>query len=105
MRMGETMGLAETVFVVDDDASVRKSMLRLVRSLGYAGIGFASAEDFLHREPREGPACLLLDVKLSAMDGLDLQGVLMKLDADLPIIFITGCDDVSTGVEAIKRGA
>ena len=94
-----------TVFVVDDDASVRKSISRL---LGAGGIGseiYASAEEFLTREPYRGVGCIILDIRMPGLTGIDLQAELNKADCPLPIIFITGHGSVPVGVEAMKKGA
>jgi len=94
-----------TVFVIDDDASVRKSLSRLLRSAGYTTETFASAEEFLGREHFNGIGCLLLDVQMPGLSGMDLQEELNKADYQMPIIFITGHGDIPMSVEAIKKGA
>ncbi len=94
-----------TVFVIDDDASVRKSLSRLLRSAGYTAETFASAEEFLGREHFNGIGCLLLDVQMPGLSGMDLQNELNKADYHMPIIFITGHGDIPTSVEAMKKGA
>jgi FixJ family two-component response regulator len=98
-------GAAGTVFIVDDDAPFRKSMARLVRSFGYAVEAFASAADFLARDPEGGPCCLVLDVRMPGVTGPDLQHELARRGAAIPIIFLTGLADVTTGVGAMKDGA
>jgi FixJ family two-component response regulator len=96
----------ESVFVVDDDPSVRKSLARLLRSAGYAVETFASAREFLESESEKpGPTCIVLDVKMPELDGLDLQKELLSRDYTLPIVFITGQGDVPTSVSAMKKGA
>jgi FixJ family two-component response regulator len=92
------------VFVVDDDVSVRESLELLIRSVGWQPETFASAEDFLARSPVDGPSCLVLDVSLPDLNGLDLQKRILDR-VDMPIIFITGYGDVPTTVRAIKAGA
>jgi FixJ family two-component response regulator len=92
------------VFVVDDDVSVRESLELLIRSCGWRPETFASAEDFLQRSRFDGPSCLVLDVTLPALSGLDLQKRIVDR-TDMPIIFITGYGDVPTSVEAMKAGA
>jgi FixJ family two-component response regulator len=92
------------VFVVDDDVSVRESLELLIRSVGWQPELFASAEEFLARPRVEGPSCLVLDVALPEISGLDLQKRIVDR-ADMPIIFITGYGDVPTTVEAMKTGA
>ena len=94
-----------TVFVVDDDPTVRKSLERMAGSVGYAVEAFASAEDFLAREPFVRPCCVVLDVRMPGFNGLDLQETLGRSGRRLPIVFISGHGDVSMGVEAMKRGA
>ena len=93
------------VFVVDDDASVRKSLARLVRTAGYDAEAFATVSDFLDRPPQEGPACLLLDVRMPGRTGLDLQEALRAAGRRLSIIFISGYGDVRASVKAMKGGA
>jgi len=94
-----------TVFVVDDDASVRRSTERLVRSMGFDVIAFASATEFKNRRRVEGPACLVLDVHLPDVSGLDLQRELAESGVDMPIIFITGRGSIPMSVRAMKEGA
>ena len=92
------------VFVVDDDVSVRESLELLILSAGWRPETFASAEEFLERSNIDGPGCLVLDVKLPSLNGLDLQKRIIDR-VDLPIIFITGYGDVPTTVAAMKAGA
>ena len=92
------------VFVVDDDVSVRESLELLILSAGWQPETFASAEDFLERSRLDGPSCLVLDVTLPNLNGLDLQKRIVDR-ADMPIIFITGYGDVPTTVQAMKAGA
>ena len=96
---------AFTVYVVDDDASVRKSLRRLVRSAGYHVEAFASAQDFLSCKTIDGPCCLILDVNLPDLNGLDLQQELAKREISPPVIFITGHGDIPMSVKAMKEGA
>ncbi len=93
------------VFVVDDDASVRKSLARLVKAAGYEAETFASVRDFLARRPYEGPCCLVLDVRMPGLTGLDLQEALRAAGQRLAIVFITGYRDVPVSVKAMKGGA
>jgi FixJ family two-component response regulator len=93
------------VFIVDDDASVRKSLERLVRSVGLRGETFASAPEFLKREPTDGPSCLVLDVRMPGVSGLALQEMLAAAGHRIPIIFITGHGDITMSVRAMKAGA
>jgi FixJ family two-component response regulator len=94
-----------TVFVVDDYAPVRSSISRLLRASGFAVAAFASAEEFLaHYDPQK-VGCLLLDLAMPSLNGLELQHVLAKAGSLLPIIFLTGHGDIPKGVQAMKRGA
>ena len=100
------MSKADTrIFVVDDDAKFSKSLARLVKSIGYDAELFSSAKDFLEREPFDGTACLLLDVRMPGLTGPDLQEELKKRDISIPIIFLTAHGDTPTGVKAMKDGA
>ena len=94
-----------TVFVVDDDASVRRSTERLVRSIGFAVRTFASAREFLEQARVQGPACLVLDVHMPGLGGLDLQGELARTGVQIPIIFLTGHGSIPMSVRAMKAGA
>jgi FixJ family two-component response regulator len=94
-----------TVFIVDDDASVRKSVSRLLTSLGFDTETFASAEMFLKRERYDGIGCILLDIRMPGLSGMDLQDELNKTDESMPIVFITGHGDVPMSVKAMKKGA
>jgi FixJ family two-component response regulator len=93
------------VSVVDDDPSVRRSLARLVKGAGYRVEAFASAHEFLARAPDESPACLLLDVRMPGLTGLDLQETLSIAAHWTSIIFITGYRDVRASVKAMKAGA
>ena len=93
------------VFVVDDDASVRRSTERLVRSAGFAIQAFASAREFLDNARIEKPGCLVLDVHMPGLSGLDLQRELARRDVEIPIIFLTGHGDIPMTVRAMKAGA
>lgn len=94
-----------TVFIVDDDVSVRESLIDLVRFAGWSAAAFASAQAFLDHRRAPGPGCLVLDVSLPDLNGLDLQARLGEDTAELPIIFITGHGDVPMSVRAMKAGA
>jgi FixJ family two-component response regulator len=94
-----------TVLVVDDDPTLRESVGRLLRSLGIEAQLFASIVDFLDSDPPDGPACLVLDVRLPGQSGLDLQRELAAANRELPIIFITGHGDIAMTVQAMKGGA
>jgi FixJ family two-component response regulator len=93
------------VFVVDDDVSVRESLEALIREAGWQPVTFASAEEFLTYPRVPGPSCLVLDVTLPDLDGLDLQQRIAVDRTDMPIIFITGHGDVPITVRAMKAGA
>jgi FixJ family two-component response regulator len=93
------------VFVVDDDTSVRKSLERLIRSTSWEPQTFGSAEEFLARPRAHVPSCLILDVNLPDLNGLDLQERIAADRVDLPVIFITGQGDVPMSVKAMKAGA
>ena len=92
------------IFVVDDDVSVRESLELLILSAGWQPETFESAEEFLERSRIDGPSCLVLDVALPNLNGLDLQKRIIDR-ADMPVIFITGYGDVPTTVRAMKAGA
>jgi FixJ family two-component response regulator len=93
------------VFVVDDDASVRDAMQRLFRSVGLRAEVFASTAEFLQRKPADVPCCLVLDVRLPGLSGLDFQTELAKAKIEVPIVFMTGHGDIPMTVKAMKAGA
>jgi FixJ family two-component response regulator len=93
------------VFVVDDDVSVRESLESLIRCAGWKPETFASAQPFLSRSKPDVPSCLVLDVSLPGLSGLDLQNRVAADRIDMPIIFITGYGDIPTTVRAMKAGA
>lgn len=93
------------VFVVDDDVSVRESLELLIGSAGWQPLLFASAKDFLSHARPAGPSCLVLDVNMPGLNGLDLQSLLTTDGRRIPIIFVTGFGDVPTTVRAMKAGA
>src|SRR5438046_8394772 len=97
--------IAPLIYVVDDDASVREALGSLIRSAGLEVETFASAQEFLSRPRADVPSCLVLDVQLPGLSGLDLQHELAKADVQIPIIFLTGHGDIPTSVRAIKAGA
>ncbi len=94
-----------TVFVVDDDASVREALKSLVRSLGLQVELFASAQEFFQSEKPAVPSCLVLDIRLPGISGLDFQRKLIEANIPIPIIFITGHGDIPMSVRAMKAGA
>jgi FixJ family two-component response regulator len=93
------------IFVIDDDASVRKSLSFLLRSAGYQVETFASAGEFLNKAALDSIGCIILDIRMKGMTGLDLQEHLGKNDYHMPIIFITGHGDIPMSVQAMKKGA
>src|SRR2546428_606848 len=94
-----------TVFVVDDDAGVRASIQGLLKSVKLRCASFGTAEEFLRSRPPEGPSCLVLDVRLPGVNGLDFQSQLAEAGIQIPIIFITGHGDIPMTVKAMKSGA
>ena len=97
--------LPDVVYVVDDDPSVCRSLERLFRSVGHECVTFSSALEFLRSELRDAPACLVLDVRLPGLSGLDLQRELAESNVQIPIIFLTGHGDIPLSVRAMKAGA
>lgn len=96
---------AQHVFIVDDDPSVRSALARLLESEGWTVEVYESAEAFLARPPFDGTGCVLLDVQMPGMHGPQLQRALREGGSLLPVVFLTGGNDVKTGVDAIKDGA
>jgi two-component system, LuxR family, response regulator FixJ len=97
--------LGVRVFVVDDDASVRKSLVRLLKSAGHEVDSFASAAELLKRAPFEDAGCLILDVQMPDLNGLELKKALERSNCAPPIIFITGHSDIRISTCAIEAGA
>ena len=95
----------ETVFVIEDDDSMRRALARLIRSVSLQVETFTSAQEFLSHPPPEGPCCLVLDIRLPGLSGLQLQESLNQYGMGIPIIFITGHGDVPMSVQAMKAGA
>lgn len=93
------------VFVVDDDASMRGAVSNLIRSVGFQVEAFTSAQEFLASTRPDTPCCLILDVRLPQVSGLDIQAELTKAQIHIPIIFVTGHGDVPMSVKAMKAGA
>ena len=96
---------APVVFVVDDDPSVRSSLKFLLSSVGLQVESFDSAETFLQRKPPDAPSCLVLDVRLRGLSGLDFQRELAARNIRIPIVFVTGHGDIPMSVRAMKAGA
>lgn len=103
--MTKTHADAPTVLIIDDDDGVRASISGLVKSVGLRSESFASAQDFLKYKRPEGPSCLVLDVRLPGISGLDFQRELHDAGVRVPIIFITGHGDIPMTVKAMKSGA
>jgi FixJ family two-component response regulator len=93
------------VYVVDDDAGVRQALDSLIRSVGFNVQTFESAQDFLNGKRTSVPGCLVLDVRMPGLSGLDLQRDLVEADIHLPVIFVTGHADIPMSVRAMKAGA
>ena len=94
-----------TVLIIDDDSRMRTAMQRLLKTVGLHSESFATPKDFLQHELPDGPSCLVLDVRLPGMSGLDLQSKLNEAGIEIPIIFITGHGDIPMTVKAMKSGA
>jgi FixJ family two-component response regulator len=90
---------------VDDDPSVRQGLQRLIRSVGWKAESFASAQEFLARPPTEAPSCLVLDLQLPGLSGLDLQQRMAEVGWETPIVFLTGHGNIPASVQAMKAGA
>src|SRR6266542_6030442 len=102
--MGDSIG-APTVFVIDDDAHVRAAIAGLLKVEDLTCVTFGAAQEFLRPPPPDGPACLVLDVRLPGMNGLEVQRELADAGVRIPIIFITGHGDIPMTVKAMKSGA
>jgi len=96
---------APMVFVIDDDAGVRASIQGLLKSVGLRSETFGTAQDFLRSKRQDGPSCLVLDVRLPGVNGLDFQRQLADAGVQIPIIFVTGHGDIPMTVRAMKSGA
>jgi FixJ family two-component response regulator len=94
-----------TIFIVDDDSSVRRSLSLFLIANDYTVETYSSSEEYLEREPFEGTGCIILDVNMEGKSGLLLQEELLALDSHLPIIFITGHGDIQMSVHTLKKGA
>jgi FixJ family two-component response regulator len=97
--------VARTVFIIDDDRSMRQAIQDLVESVGLRAEAFATGQEFLNRQRTGDPSCLVLDVRLPQMSGLDFQRQLAEADIQIPIIFITAHGDIPMSVRALKSGA
>jgi FixJ family two-component response regulator len=94
-----------TIFVIDDDPGIRASIQGQLNAAGLRAEGFETAEQFLQREPSDGPSCLILDVSLPGINGLEFQQQLRNAGVDIPIIFVTAYGDIPMSVKAMKSGA
>ncbi len=99
------MSLATRVAVIDDNKSTRSSLTRLIQSAGLVVTSYSCAGDFLNREDREKPDCVVTDIRMPGLDGLSFQEKLSEVDPDQALVFITGHGDVPTSVRAMKGGA
>jgi FixJ family two-component response regulator len=97
--------LAALIHVVDDDASFRTAVARLLRAAGYQVALYESGNEVLKNSPGDGPGCILLDIRMAGLDGLALQDRLKQMDSILPIVFLSGHGDIPTSVKAMKGGA
>jgi len=104
-QRGATSEQQPTIIVIDDDASMRRALDNLLKSVGFAVELFASPQEFLQSERPDRPGCIVLDVRFPGRSGLDMQHDLANSDTQLPIIFITGYGDVPMSVRAMKAGA
>src|SRR5438046_1863492 len=93
------------VFLIDDDASVRRGVSRLLRSAGLKNEAFGSASDFLARDQHPGPACVVVDVRMPGINGMDLQDLLLQRRREEQLVFITGHGNISMCAQAMKAGA
>ena len=105
MSKSVTDNVTDKVFVIDDDESIREALKSLIRSVGLSVETFASAQDFLQSTRPDVPSCLILDVRMPGLSGLDLQRDLAETNIQIPIIFITGHGDIPMSVRAMKAGA
>ncbi len=103
--MQESRESSAVIAIVDDDPSVRKSLQRLIRSAGWEAEPFASAQEFLARPWAEVPNCLILDLQLPGLSGLDLQKRMAEVGLEIPIVFLTGHGNIPASVRAMKAGA
>jgi FixJ family two-component response regulator len=103
--MQESQESNALIAIVDDDPSVRRGLQRLIRSAGWKTETFVSAQEFLARPLGDAPSCLVLDLQLPGLSGLDLQQRMTELGLDIPIVFLTGHGDIPASVQAMKAGA
>jgi FixJ family two-component response regulator len=105
VKVGEAIDAQSVVYVIDDDISMREGLKNLLRSVGLRVETFAAASDFLGKKLPDAAICLVVDVRLPGLSGLDFQAELAKANIDVPIIFITGHGDIAMTVKAMKAGA
>ena len=103
--MQSTRESSPVIAIVDDDASVREGLHSLIRSAGWRVETFASAQEFLARRGADAPSCLILDLQLPGLSGLDLQKRMAEVNLEIPIVFLTGHGDIPASVQAMKAGA
>src|SRR4051794_34048255 len=104
--MQTTMPTTEaTVLIVDDDAAVRRSVSRLARAAGFSAKTFASPQQFLRHELPEGPACVVLDMQMDGLNGMQVQEALMQRPRQVPLLFLSGHGTIPTAAASIKHGA
>ena len=104
-QMRESREQDAIIAIVDDDPSVRRGLERLIRSAGWKAETFASAQEFLDRPGGEAPSCLVLDLQLPGLSGLDLQKRMAEVGLEIPIVFLTGHGNIPASVQAMKAGA
>jgi len=105
VQMDESQERNAVIAMVDDDLSVRRSLQRLIRSAGWNAESFASAQEFLARPGPGTPSCLVLDLRLPGLSGLDLQKRMAEIGLEIPIVFLTGHGNIPASVQAMKAGA
>ncbi|HEY8508097.1 MAG TPA: response regulator transcription factor [Steroidobacteraceae bacterium] len=105
MKEGAPPSITQTVFVVDDDAGIREALQSVLETVGFATAAYASAREFLEAYHPSQAGCLLLDIRMPGMSGLELQKQLNARGAVIPVIFVSGHGDISMAVEAMKHGA
>jgi FixJ family two-component response regulator len=105
VKVGEAIHIQSVVYVIDDDISMREGLKNLLRSVGLRVESFATASEFLGKRLPDAAVCLVVDVRLPGLSGLDFQAELTKANIDVPIIFITGHGDIAMTVKAMKAGA
>jgi two-component system response regulator FixJ len=103
--MARTVPVERTIYVLDDDAAVRRSLEQLLDAAGFRVVSFETSARFLHAAPTLAPGCVLLDIKMPGMDGLEIQSRMNDLRIALPVIIMTGQGDIQSAVRAMKAGA